>query len=145
MVEEYARYDYAWKTAGWTVQNPTVTMVSPNTYYDPGLPDDVSKVLVSGEFIDWDSGRELEGVVDIRTSKLLTYTTTHIQVMPGIKSFRFRGHFSILLPATDDPQLQPTGWTYQFRVTVAGYLQEFETVLPASPSTVNLLDLLPVS
>lgn len=144
MPDEFARYDYAWKTSGWTVQNPTLTVVSPDTYYDPGLPEDVSKVLVTGEFLDWSTGRALEGYLTVRTSEILKHVPTNSLVMPGEKRLRFiKGSFSVLLPATDDPQLVPNDWTYLFRLTVAGHTQEFTAALPSSPDTVNIIDLTP--
>ena len=46
------RYDYAWKTPGWSVQNPSFSQVNPDGYVDPGLPSDISKAkLLASETI----------------------------------------------------------------------------------------------
>lgn len=146
MTEEYVRYDYAWKTPGWTVQNPSFPVVSPDTFYDPGLPVDVSTVRVFGNFIDWKTGRALEGTLSVRTSKVLTYQPTQTLVFPGVVTMRFtKGEVSILLPATDDPQLTPNDWTYHFRLTVQGVVQEFEASIAAALGEVNVVDLIPLT
>jgi hypothetical protein len=145
MADSYAPYDYAWKQPGWTVQNPTVIGDTVTPFNDPGLPSDVSKVHVSGNFLDPITGRPLEGVLSILTSDILIYTPTNEQVMPGVQKIRFRAGeaLSVLLPATDDPQLVPNGWKYHLQLTVAGTSQEFLTLLPASPAEVDIWDLTP--
>lgn len=142
MVDQIVRYDYAWKTPGWTVQNPTFLIEQPDTFSDPGLPAAVSKVTVNGKFRD-DRGRFLDGLIQIRTSKILEYVPENVQVLPGVLRVRFtdRG-FSIALPATNDVDLAPVGWEYEMRLTVAGVTQEFSTPLPASPATVDIIDLI---
>lgn len=143
MSDPYARYDYAWKTPGWTVQD-SGWVSGADGYHDPGLPDDVTKVRVYGEFLEWDSGRPLEGVIRVRANKILTYLPENKQVLPGVKKVRFKqGGFSIMLPATDDPELVPNGFTYQCTLTVRGTTQEFEFTLPSIPTEVNITDLIP--
>lgn len=141
-VDTYVRYDYAWKTPGWSVQNPTYPLVA-DGYVDPGLPSDITKVRLFGEFMDWETGRALEGYLEIRTDTPMTYVPTGTRVMPGVKKIRFnKGGFAIYLPATDDDQLTPE-FVYQARLTVSGYTNVFQFALPAINSDVNVLDLLP--
>jgi hypothetical protein len=141
-LDTYARYDYAWQQAGWTAQNPGY-VISGDTYHDPGLPADVSKVVLFGEFLDFVTGRPLEGVLTLRTSQRLTYIPTNTPVMPGVRKIRFnRGGFSLVLPATDDPQLTPE-YLYQAKLTVAGHSVEFQFTLPAADVEVNINDLIP--
>lgn len=138
-----ANYDYAWKTVGWTTQNPTFTASGVDTYVDPGLPTDVSTVRVFGKFIELTTGRLLEGVLLLRTTQILTHGPTGTQVMPGTRRIRFRrGEFSVLLPATDDPELAPA-FEYEARLTVRGYTREFKFSLPALTPEVNILSLIP--
>lgn len=142
MSNEYVRYDYAWKTPGWSVQNPTFNQV-PDGYTDPGLPDDVDKVHLYGEFMDWETGRPLEGYLEIRCFDELTYVTTNTRVMPGVKKIRFnRGGFDIVLPATDSDNLVPE-FTYRARLTVAGKTNAFQFELLTLDDPVNINDLLP--
>jgi hypothetical protein len=143
----HARYDYAWKQPGFTVQNPTINYdQSLNGYWNPGLPDDVSKVRVFGKFLDLMTGRTLAGHLTVRASTTLTYTPTGAQVMPSVEKLRFiKGYFSLYLPATDDLQLIPNGWKYYFRLRVQETTQEFEASLPSSPADVDIRTLIPVS
>jgi hypothetical protein len=64
--------------------------------------------------------------------------------MPGaFRAIRFRkGGFSVILPATDDPQLTPA-FTYHARLTVRGVTQEFEFSLPSATPEVNITTLIP--
>jgi hypothetical protein len=141
-----ARYDYAWKTPGWTVQNPVVTTFAADGYVDPGLPADVSLVRVYGSFLEMDSGRSLEGTLRIRTPSIITYVPTGQQVLGGaLRVIRFnKSGFSRYLPATDDPQLSPA-FQYECRLTVRGVSQEFSFSLPAATPEVNITSLIPVS
>lgn len=143
--EGHARYDYAWKTSGWTVQNPTVPD-NVDSYVDPGMPDDVSTVRLYGSFLEMDTGRGVEGVLRLRVDKILTHVPTGRQVMSGpLRPVRFRASgFSIHLPATDDPQLTPE-FLYRARLTVRGVSREFEFGLPAENAEVNITSLIPVS
>ena len=141
-MSSYYPYDYAWKTAGWSVQNPGYVAGS-NSYIDPGMPDDVTKVRVYGHFMELDSGRDLEGVLNLRVDKILQYVPTGQQVMTGaFRPIRFnREGFSVYLPATDDPQLTPA-FQYIARLTVRGIRQEFTFSLPSATPEVNITDLI---
>ena len=141
--DQYARYDYAWKTPGWTTQNPVVTYAT-DGYVDPGMPSDVSLVRVYGSFMEMDTGRGLEGVLRIRVRETLTHVPTG-QVVPAgaVKLVRFRRDgFSLYLPATDDPDLTPA-FTYEARLTVRGETKEFTFSLPSVPTEVNIMELVP--
>lgn len=128
----YARYDYAWKTPGWNAQDPYIPEPSVDGYLDPGLPTDITYIRVWDDFLEWDSGRGLEGVVTFRVKEVLEHTPTGRTVMPGRRRLRFRKDgFSINLPATDDPQLTPE-FQYECRLTVRGVTREFAFSLPAA-------------
>lgn len=140
----HARYDYAWRTPGFTVQNPTIIYDNVNGYWSPGLPADVSKVKVFGNFLDLMTGRPLEGHLTVRASTVLHYTPTGAQVMPGVEKLRFiKGYFEVTLPATDDAQLTPNNFKYWFRLRVQETTQEFEALLPATPAEVDIRTLVP--
>jgi hypothetical protein len=141
--DPYVRYDYAWKTPGWNVQSPTFTY-DEDGYVEPGMPSDVTMVNLYGSFMEMDTGRSLEGVLRLRTDKILTHVPTGRQVMGGaFKPIRFKKDgFSIWLPATDDPQLAPA-FDYFARLTVRGVVQEFEFTLPMAELEVNITDKIP--
>lgn len=144
MSDPYARYDYAWKTPGWTVQDPSFPPPAADGYLDPGLPADVSLVRVYGSWMEWNTGRGLEGVVRFRVNDVLTHVPSGQEVMPGETRLRFRkGGFSIYLPATDDPQLTPNGFEYECRLTVRGITRHFTFTLPAGTPEVNITSLIP--
>jgi hypothetical protein len=100
-------------------------------------------VRVYGEFLEMDTGRGLEGVLRLRVNTDLTHVPTGRFIPSGdIAPVRFRRDgFSILLPATDDPQLTPA-FTYQARLTVRGERKEFEFALPAATPEVNIRTLM---
>lgn len=139
MVDQYARYDYAWNTPGFTVQNPTINAAAVVGYGDPGLPADVSLVRLFGSFLELDTGRGLEGMLRIRVDRILTHVPTGRQVLGGaFRPIRFRADgFSIYLPATDDPQLTPA-FTYRARLTIRGQARDYEFSLPAAVPEVNI-------
>lgn len=143
---EYVRYDYAWNTPGWSVQNPSFNNEN-DLYVAPGLPDDVSVIEVLYEPpMEWDSGRPLEGVLRIKCEEILTHTPTKRQVMPGVDRIRFRTGRGVrlFLPATDDPELvSAEPWKYSGVLTIHGIEQHFEFSLPATtPSPAYLVDLI---
>lgn len=143
--EQYARYDYAWKTPGFTAQNAESNIVyGTDGYASPGMPSDVTMVRVFYGAMEMDTGRSLEGVLRLRTDKIITHVPTGNQIIGGpLKPIRFKKDgFSIYLPATDDPQLSPE-FTYHARLTVRGVKQEFSFLLPMSSPEVNLSLLIP--
>ena len=144
-MSQYANYDYAWRTPGWSVQNPVVPSGNTNGYVDPGLPSDIALVRVFGKWLEMGSGRGLEGVLRVRTMSDLIHTTSGSQIPAGeMPPFKFRADegLNIYLPATDDPQLIPA-FKYHAKLTVRGEKHEFEFSLPASLGSVSIFDLLP--
>lgn len=143
MSDPYVRYDYAWRTPGFTAQNVTINY-GVDGYVEPGMPADVTMVNLYGSYMEMDTGRDLEGVLRLRTNKVLTHVPSGRQVMGGaLKPIRFkREGFSIWLPATNDPQLTPA-FTYFARLTVRGVVQEFTFALPLAETLVNITTKIP--
>jgi hypothetical protein len=143
----YARYDYAWKTPGWTTQDPVIPAQT-DGYVDPGMPADVTMVRLYGSFMEMDTGRPLEGVLRLRVNETVTYGPTQSLVPAGAiggRPIRFRdGFFETWLPATDDPQLSPA-FEYVARLTVRGDVYDFTFSLPAAEPDVNIVSKMPVS
>lgn len=145
MADPHVRYDYAWKTPGFTAQNAESNInYGVDGYIEPGMPADVTMVNLYYSALEMDTGRGLEGVLRLRTNKILTHVPTGRQVMGGaLKPIRFRKDgFSIWLPATDDPQLTPA-FSYFARLTVRGVKQEFEFTLPMAQTEVNFTTKIP--
>lgn len=152
--DQYQRYDYAWQQRGWNVQNPTFLPPDQESFTDPGLPDDVAKVNITGVFMDPISGGRLEGTIEYRVSDILLYSTTDsdsnpvtYEVMPSVRQLRFTEAepLNISLPATDDDNLVTvTGdpWVWMFRLTVEGVTREFSAPLPKETASVQIWDLM---
>lgn len=111
------------------------------------LPDNVSTVTVTGTFLDA-SGEPLAGQVTFTPSAVLSDDSGDPDVVIVGASVKARldkdGSFSVALAATDDADLSPTGWTYAVEERVAGQTRTYSISLPASPSTVDLAEVVPV-
>jgi hypothetical protein len=146
-VTGYARYDYAWKTPGWTTQDPVIPAQT-DGYVDPGMPDDVTMVRLYGTFMELDTGRPLEGVLRLRVNETVTHLPSGSLIPAGAiggRPIRFtKGVLETWLPATDDPQLSPA-FEYVARLTVRGDVYDFTFSLPAAEPDVNIVSKMPVS
>lgn len=148
MTDQYETYDYAWQQRGWTTQDPTLPSLPVlDLNGDPGLPDDVPKVLVVGSFADEFTGRGLEGVFQWRSTDILLYTTTDTEIMPSVQTLRFTDAqpLAVLIPATDSDTLttiNPDGFKYEFRLTVQGITRTGLSDLPTNPDPVDVWTLL---
>lgn len=103
------------------------------------LPADLSTgTLTGGPYVNAE-GEILSGVVTVtaRPSRLVSAATGAVVLNGPVSVFLDEnGEFSVELPATDDPDISPTGFTYQ----VAEYIEggsTFEIELPAG-STVDV-------
>lgn len=105
----------------------------------------LSYVTVTGNFKNPD-GTAAEGLVEFYTDVQLVNVTTNQIVVPGTyRAQLVSGAFSISIPATDDADFSPTGWTWRVRELVEDAIREYSISLPASPSTVDLADVVPAS
>lgn len=78
-------------------------------------------VTVTGTYKDLD-GNHIDGSVLFTAATVLLDPGVSTVVIPKSYSVNLdgNGHFSIDLPATNDPDLSPVGWTYQVREIFAG-------------------------
>lgn len=105
----------------------------------------LSYVTVTGNFKNPD-GTAADGLVEFYTDVQLVNVTTNQIVVPGTyRAQLVSGAFSISIPATDDADFSPTGWTWRVRELVEDAIREYSISLPASPSTVDLADVVPVA
>lgn len=108
------------------------------------LPDTVSTATVVGTFLDA-SGSARSGSVSFRPSQRVQVGDTGITIDPVVEFLDPEGSFSVTLAATDDADLQPTGWGYSIVVNVGGERRSFTAFVPAAGSPHDLFELTPVS
>lgn len=125
------------------------------------LPGNVSTVTVTGQFLTY-TGAPCTGTVTFRPSgdPWLKNASADATLVPGdiVCTLDADGKLvgpagavgvddvGVLLPATDDPDLAPTGFVYDVTVALSGQpAQEYSVSLPAASDTVDLADLAPVT
>lgn len=109
------------------------------------LPGNLSTVIVQGTYLTLGDGDPAVGTItftpQLAPGVILTDPTGAAMLVPGPIPVTLdgTGSFSIELPATDDTDLQPNGWTYlvqaQFGQTKAN---PYSISLPAADSPVDL-------
>lgn len=125
------------------------------------LPGNVSLVTVTGQFLTY-TGAACTGTVTFRPSgdPWLKDASADATLVPGDIVCTLdadgkvvgpvgavgTGGVGVKLPATDDPDLAPTGFVYDVTIAVSGQpVQEYSVSLPAATATVDLADLAPVT
>lgn len=125
------------------------------------LPGNISLVTVTGQFLTY-VGASCTGTVTFRPSgdPWLKDASADATLVPGdiVCTLDVDGKLvgpvgavgvddvGVLLPATDDSDLAPTGFVYDVTVTLSGQpAQEYSIALPAAETTVDLADLAPVT
>ncbi|GAB2964462.1 hypothetical protein [Saccharothrix stipae] len=125
------------------------------------LPGNISLVTVTGQFLTY-TGAACTGTVKFRASgdPWLKDASADATLVPGDIVCTLdadgklvgptgavgAGGLGVKLPATDDPDLAPTGFVYDVTVAVSGQPeQEYSVSLPALTATVDLADLAPVT
>jgi hypothetical protein len=107
------------------------------------LPDSVATATVEATFLDA-SGSPRSGTVSFRPTTRVAVGDTGITIDP-VTARLTDGRFSVTLAATDDTDLQPTGWGYSIVVDVDRTRYAFTAFAPATGSPHNLFELTPVS
>jgi len=125
------------------------------------LPGNVTTVTVTGQFLTY-TGAACTGTVKFRPSgdPWLKNASADATLVPGdiVCTLDADGKLvgpvgavgvddvGVLLPATDDPDLAPTGFVYDVTVSLSGQdVQEYSVSLPAAEVAVDLADLAPVT
>lgn len=108
--------------------------------------EDLNLVTVTGKYglID---GTDAQGKVTFTPTPIIVSHASHRRVFPvPISVTLTAGTFSIDLPATDDPDFQPTGWTYQVTENITGASPvSYNISVPVATSGVlQLADVAPV-
>lgn len=93
------------------------------------------------------TGAAESGKVIFRARYFLQSPANNSLVAPGLISATLdeSGHFSVSLPATNDPAFTPNAWTYEVKLQLSGGARAFEMSVDASAAggTVDLADITP--
>jgi hypothetical protein len=113
------------------------------TPYDPySLPASIPVVRVQGKYLNLE-GDPLSGSVTFSIPALLTFADEDLFVAgPVIAKLDENGFFSVHLPATDAPGMNPNGWTYSVKESIAGVARSYSLLLPTG-TDVDLADVAP--
>lgn len=110
------------------------------------LPASLDLITVTGQFLKND-GTPQSGTVTFTTTQLLQSGTENLFVTPGSyqASLDGTGAFTVDLPATNDPDWVPQGYTYQLDVALQGFSRMYTLAIPwtAPGGTIDLADVLP--
>jgi hypothetical protein len=124
------------------------------------LPSDFDTVTVTGRYIDL-AGNALAGTVTFTSSTTVVDASVPVTIVPVpiVATLDSNGAFSIALPATDDPDIAPNGYTYKVEERFGGKLLrtysiqvpydtvgniDLSTVAPVQPVAASV-QLLPLS
>ncbi|MFJ7337889.1 hypothetical protein ACIQUU_32150 [Streptomyces sp. NPDC101116] len=109
------------------------------------LPEGIPTVTVTGRYLRPD-GQPLSGQVVWRAPNLLTFAD-HDVILGGPVTVPLdkQGRFTVELPATDAPGMNPTGWSYSVAEQFATVSQNrvYQVLLPSSDPVVDIADLAP--
>ncbi|MFD9205961.1 hypothetical protein ACFVZM_06735 [Streptomyces sioyaensis] len=108
------------------------------------MPGGIATVTLTGRYIRPD-GTPLSGTVTITTPSLLTLSGANsITAGSTVVTLDNAGSFSCVLVATDNANMQPTGWRYSVTEKFTGITgRTYSIDLPASTPTVDIADIAP--
>ncbi|MFK0289951.1 hypothetical protein ACIQU6_05595 [Streptomyces sp. NPDC090442] len=109
------------------------------------LPDSIPTVTVTGRYLSPD-GRPLSGSVTFRAPAQLTFPTAEVILGgPVVAALDAQGQISATLPATDAPDMDPSGWSYTVTEQLGGIPagRSYQVLLPAEAPLVDLADIAP--
>lgn len=104
-------------------------------------------VSVHGEILDLDGSTPAVGTVTFKTLTELRDTVDNIVYEPAtwVETLDVNGEFTVVLPATDSPDITPTGWLYQVYISTTTWRRTFYISLPTTLApAVEFADLTPV-
>lgn len=108
------------------------------------LPADLTQVTVTGSYVDTATGIVGTGTVTFQSSLWVTDAANKVRLVPATKSAPLvAGAFSIVLPATNDPQTSPV-FTWAITETVNGQTNSFSAAIDYNLSTVDITALAPI-
>jgi len=107
------------------------------------LPPDVTSITVHGKYVDY-NGDAAVGTVTFSMTQLLKDADGKIFILPGgiTAILDVDGEFTVDVIATDDPDLTPSGWTYNVAVALTGYSTSFAMEVPYNGGDIDLFDVI---
>lgn len=115
------------------------------------LPGNYSTRTVTGTILDLHSGNPAAGSVVFTPSLTNQFindagANTIMAPTPTRVMLDSNGQFSVVLGTTDDPDINPTGWTYEVEIVTGGTETQrtaYSISLPAGGSPIDLADISP--
>lgn len=97
------------------------------------LPADLDLIPVRGKYVRLD-GTPVTGNVSFATTNVLTDAASLTTVVPATLTATLDagGAFTINLPASNDPDVTPTGWTYTVTENFAGGRSPYAITVPVA-------------
>jgi hypothetical protein len=112
------------------------------------LPPNISTVTVTATYVHTD-GTPASGTVTFTPTgdTWLADATGPAVVLPTTVTATLdaSGTMSVVLPATDDPDVAPTGYTYDVVETFGALTRSYSIALPSSPATIDLAAIAPIA
>lgn len=116
----------------------------------PSYPPAVATVTVTGTY-RWADAQAIApiGAVSFIPSETLQDATDNVilspvaVVCPLVDQGDGSSKFTTTLMATDDTDLQPTGWVYQVKESLGGTIREYNAQFPAAGTPYDLADISP--
>jgi len=103
----------------------------------------LTTVTLHGELLDLDGLTPAVGTVTFKTLIELNDTVDNITYPPAtfVATLDLNGEFTIVLPATDNPDITPLNWVYQVFISTATWRETIYVQLPFAPGTTEFADL----
>lgn len=111
------------------------------------LPAEFNTVALSGQYVNLD-GSPVAGYLTFTPSPtILRAAASKDLIVPVVINVPLdgTGHFSVNLPATDDPDINPDGWTYQVLEGFGNRRTYSVQILLEAGTEQNIFDLAPVA
>jgi len=108
------------------------------------LPASLAIKTLHGRYSALPNGDAPTGRVDFVAPAVLRVTADDTIVLPTVYTATVaNGQFTALLPATDDPAISPTGWTYEVVERLTGHpIRRYRIAIPvATVGTLELADI----
>lgn len=112
------------------------------------LPIDYDTVTVRGKYVYLD-GSPARGLIRFTGKVIATSAATKTMIIPATVTATLdeNGQFTVPVPATNDPDIQPNGWTYSVSEDLSnggGRVYDIDIPLEAKPDGIDLSAVAPV-
>jgi len=106
----------------------------------------LTTVTVHGELLNLDGLTPAVGTVTFRTLIELRDTVDNVVYPPAdfVATLDLLGEFTIVLPATDNPDITPLNWIYQVYIDTETWRSTQYMRIPFSLAVVEFADLVPI-